>query len=173
VDGCTVIVFDADGLVRSATSGAAALLGSGELRSGASLDDAFAGAPTLRQWIALAADRARASGAGDSCVLLGDGGPAVQVCLAPIAGGDGFALVASPSEPPSVDAESVSQRAWHDIKNQLGGLKLYATFLKMRLGAQDELVRETSEKIVSGIDAIVRSIAEVRRGADKTRGEEA
>ena len=73
----------------------------------------------------------------------------------------------------AIDADRVSQRAWHDIKNQLGGLKLYATFLKMKLGKEDDLVRETSEKIVRGIDAIVETIAEVRRGDVKTKGEEA
>jgi hypothetical protein len=169
--GIEVVLFDVDGRVRSASSGAGARLGAPGLDVGTSLDDALAADPPLREWVAAAAGRAKESGAYDSCVL--PGSEPVEVAVAPIAGGDGFALVAALCEPAPVDGSAVSQQAWHDIKNQLGGLKLYATFLKMKLGKEDDLVRETSEKIVRGIDAIVQTIAEVRRGDEKTKGEEA
>ncbi len=170
---CTVVLFDAEGRVRTATSGAGALLGGAHLEPGVSVAEAFGATPELQQWVAITADRVRTTGDGDSCVV-GDGnGAKLQVCVLPTDGGDGFALAAAPSEPPALDGAEVSQRAWHDIKNQLGGLKLYATFLKMKLGKEDDLVRETSEKIVKGIDAIVVSIAELRSGGDKTKGEEA
>ena len=168
--GCDVIMFDADGRVRFASSGAGARLGLADLREGASLDDAFGGDATLRQWVGVAADRAREAGASGSCVRPGDA--PIQFCVAPIATG-GFAVVAADAEPPAVDGERISQRAWHDIKNQLGGLKLFATFLKMKVGNQDEQIREATEKIVTAIDAIVKSIAEVRRGEDTTKGEKA
>src|SRR5262245_7919902 len=124
--GCDVIMFDADGRVRFASSGAGARLGVTELREGASLDDAFAGDATLRHWVGVAADRALAAGASGSCVRPGEA--PVQYCVAPITSG-GFAVVAADAEPPAVDGDQISQRAWHDIKNQLGGLKLFATFL--------------------------------------------
>jgi hypothetical protein len=168
-NGCDVIVFDADRRVRFASSGAGARLGVAELREGASLDDAFSADEALREWAAVAADNARESGASGSCVRPGDA--PVHFCVAPIASG-GFAVVATDAELPAVDGDRVSQRAWHDIKNQLGGLKLFATFLKIKLGNQDEQIRETTEKIVGSIDAIVRAIADVRRGED-TKGEKA
>src|SRR6185369_8071164 len=100
-------------------------------------------------------------------------GDGVEVRFVRLDGDGAYALVAASAEPPSIDGANVSQQVWHDIKNQLGGLKLYATFLKMKLASDDEMVRETTTKIVSGIDAIVRSIAEVRRGPEKAKGEDA
>jgi hypothetical protein len=168
-DGCDVIVFGADRRVRLASSGAAARLGVAELREGASLDDAFSADAALREWASAAAADASERGTSGSCVR--PGAAPVRVSIAPIASG-GFALVAADADPPAVDGSQVSQQAWHDIKNQLGGLKLFATFLKIKLANQDEQIRETTEKIVGSIDAIVKSIADVRRG-EETKGEKA
>ena len=42
----------------------------------------------------------------------------------------------------------------HDLKNQLNGLKLYATFLRKRLERDDRAVeeRETLAKLIAGLD---------------------
>jgi hypothetical protein len=166
-DETKVIVVGADGRVRSATGGAGALLG-GDVRAGAAVDDVFEARPELLAWLAEASN-----GAGDRCVVDGGGGASVEVRFASLDGDGGYALVAAPAEPPPIHGSLVSQQAWHDIKNQLGGLKLYATFLKMKLASQDEMVRDTTAKIIGGIDAVVRSIAEVRRGPEQTKGEDA
>ena len=49
----------------------------------------------------------------------------------------------------------------HDLKNQLGGLKLYATFLRKRLSASDigEEERQTLEKIIQGLDRTARDLS--------------
>lgn len=170
-DETKVIVVDAAGRVASATSGADALLGVAGLRAGATLDEALAESPELRTWVAETA-AGRTNGSGDRCVV-GDGAASVEVRFAPLDADGAFALVAAPAEAAPIHGSEVSQQAWHDIKNQLGGLKLYATFLKMKLASQDETIRETTAKIVGGIDAVVRSIAEVRRPPDGTKGEDA
>jgi nitrogen fixation/metabolism regulation signal transduction histidine kinase len=169
----TVIVFDDEGRVRSATPGAGALLGPPEPRVGATLDDTLAAVPRLHEWVAVAVDRARGEGVGDSCVDLDAPSP-VEIRIAPVSGdAAGFVLVASPAEPPAPAPDGVTQRAWHDIKNQLGGLKLYATFLRMKLGGQDEQIRETAGKIVAGVDAVVVAIADARREGAVSKGETA
>ena len=50
----------------------------------------------------------------------------------------------------------------HDFKNQLGGLKLYATFLKTRL-AHDAESAEIVEKIVQGLDGMAENATLVSR----------
>jgi hypothetical protein len=56
----------------------------------------------------------------------------------------------------------VTRQQWHDIKNHLGGLKLYATFLKRKLPAGDD--QQTVEKMLSGIDGLIDHLAKIRRG---------
>lgn len=56
----------------------------------------------------------------------------------------------------------VTRQQWHDIKNHLGGLKLYATFLKRKLGAGDD--QQIVEKMLHGIDVLIEHLAKIRRG---------
>ena len=48
----------------------------------------------------------------------------------------------------------------HDLKNQLNGLKLYATFLRKRLERDDRAIeeRETLEKLIAGLDRSARDM---------------
>ena len=48
----------------------------------------------------------------------------------------------------------------HDLKNQLNGLKLYATFLRKRLERDDRAVeeRETLAKLIAGLDRSARDM---------------
>src|SRR4051812_8908317 len=124
-DETKVIVFDAGGRVASATSGADALLGEAGIRPGATVDEAFATRPELRAWVAEVSAAEREDRAGSACVV-GEASTMVDVRFAPLDADGAFALVASPAEPPSIHGSEVSQQEWHDIKNQLGGLKLYA-----------------------------------------------
>src|SRR3979409_1251898 len=52
------------------------------------------------------------------------------------------------------DLGRATLRIVHDLKNQLNGLKLYATFLRKRLEREDRPVeeRETLIKLIAGID---------------------
>jgi hypothetical protein len=163
-----VIIFDREGRVRSASGGAGALLG-GVPAVGASAGEAFAASPELGAWLGIVGERS-GTGDDDACVISAGLPAPVEVRFAPL-GADGFAVVATGVEAPAVDPGSVSQRTWHDIKNQLGGIKLYATFLKKRLGEAEPLVKETAEKVVAAVDAVVHSIGEARRGEGISKGE--
>ena len=167
----SVIICDATGRVLSASGGRGE--SPGAAASVRTVSEALAERPKLREWVDVALDRVREDGAGDSCVVIEDDGVALDVCIVPLDGesGTAFAVVASRADVVAVNPDQVSQKAWHDIKNQLGGLKLYATFLRKRFGGVDALAQETVGKIVSGIDAVVDAIAAARRGEDQSKGD--
>jgi nitrogen-specific signal transduction histidine kinase len=56
----------------------------------------------------------------------------------------------------------VTRQQWHDIKNQLGGLKLYATFLNRKLPPSED--RQTVERMLNGINVLIEHLAKIRRG---------
>ena len=53
----------------------------------------------------------------------------------------------------------------HDLKNQLNGLKLYATFLRKRLGREERSSeeRETVMKLIAGLDRAARDVTALVR----------
>src|SRR3954465_4694469 len=55
----------------------------------------------------------------------------------------------------------------HDLKNQLNGLKLYATFLRKRLERDDKAAeeRQTLEKLIAGLDNAAREMTVLTRYA--------
>src|SRR5712692_2215738 len=55
----------------------------------------------------------------------------------------------------------------HDLKNQLNGLKLYATFLRKRLELDDRAAeeRETLAKLIAGLDRAARDMTALVRYA--------
>ena len=55
----------------------------------------------------------------------------------------------------------------HDLKNQLNGLKLYATFLRKRLEREDQPVeeRETLGKLIGGLDRAAKDLTALVRYA--------
>lgn len=63
------------------------------------------------------------------------------------------------------DLGRASLRIVHDLKNQLNGLKLYATFLKRRIEKSDrpEDERETVEKLMNGLDRAAEDLATIVR----------
>lgn len=75
----------------------------------------------------------------------------------------GFAVHITEDEPgPSEGAAIVTREQWHEIKNQLGGLKLYATFLGKKLPEGDD--RKTVEKLLKGVNGLIDELARIRRG---------
>jgi len=56
----------------------------------------------------------------------------------------------------------VTRQEWHDVKNHLGGLKLYATFLKRKLALGED--QQIVEKMLKGIDVLIEHLAKIRRG---------
>ena len=83
----------------------------------------------------------------------------------------GFALTLAPAgSAPAVGAleegdSVVYRKQWHEIKNYIGALKLYATFLTRKLPEGDE--RQTIEKMLTGINSLIDYLAKIRRGESK------
>ena len=183
-----ILVCGRDGRIRSASPEVGALLGGEPPQPGALLAEGLAAAPGLAKWIEGALER---SGPGRMfqtgvvaeearlplrvyVTLLPDGAlpdRALPDRVSPDGGSEPAAAVALQRVSGSVEVSpsSVARQTWHDIQNQLGGLKLYATFLKKKLGAADDQVRETADKIVAGIDAVSQTIASARRGEEGTK----
>ncbi len=65
------------------------------------------------------------------------------------------------------DLGRATLRIVHDIKNQLNGLKLYATFLQKRLEQKNrsEEERETATKIIAGLDRAAKDMSALVRYA--------
>ena len=63
------------------------------------------------------------------------------------------------------DLGRATRQIVHDLKNQLNGLKLYATFLRKRLEREDRLVeeRETLAKLIAGLDRAARDMTALVR----------
>jgi nitrogen-specific signal transduction histidine kinase len=61
------------------------------------------------------------------------------------------------------DGDSVVERKqWHEIKNHVGALKLYATFLKRKMPEGDE--RQIVEKIFNAVNDLIGYLDRIRRG---------
>ena len=65
------------------------------------------------------------------------------------------------------DLGRATLRIVHDLKNQLNGLKLYATYLRKRLDRDENASteRETVEKLVAGLDHAAKEMAALVRYA--------
>lgn len=79
-----------------------------------------------------------------------------------------LALQFCPSEAPLEvqklgDGDSiVTRKEWHEIKNHIGALRLYATFLKRRMPEGDD--RQIVEKVLQGVNVLIGYLDRVRRG---------
>lgn len=51
---------------------------------------------------------------------------------------------------------------WHEIKNQVGAMKLYATYLIRKMPESED--RQTIEKMLNGINGLIDYLAKIRRG---------
>src|SRR5262249_43555759 len=77
-----------------------------------------------------------------------------------------YAVLISPSEDSIPEGASlITRQQWHDIKNHLGGLKLYATFLKKKIAdGEDQAI---VEKLLNGINGLIDHLAQIRGGDAK------
>jgi len=75
-------------------------------------------------------------------------------------------LVASRLTPPNALNTERVRRIQHDIKNQLGGLKLYTNFLKKRLADDSELI-EIIDKMNNIVGAITQQVNQIRQEEGK------
>jgi len=78
-----------------------------------------------------------------------------------------FAPAKQPDAKALEDLGRATLRIVHDLKNQLNGLKLYATYLRKRLDRDENATteRETVEKLVAGLDHAAKEMAALVRYA--------
>jgi hypothetical protein len=80
----------------------------------------------------------------------------------------GFALQLCPNAPPRTSLAPgagdsiITRKQWHEVKNHIGALRLYATFLKRKMPDGDE--RVIVEKMLSGVNALIGYLDKIRRG---------
>jgi signal transduction histidine kinase len=75
------------------------------------------------------------------------------------------ALAQTPENHALEDLGRATLQIVHDLKNQLNGLKLYATFLRKRLEGEDRATeeRETLVKLIAGLDRAARDMTALVR----------
>lgn len=166
-----LLVCDASGKVQAITSGAGI-----EVASGTNAADMLGADSAVNRWflerIQEAAELADYSAEAD--LDLEDGDRHVFVRLDSLRGENElfrYALQLCPDqtartvrELPAIDEGDsvVSRKQWHEIKNHVGALRLYATFLKRRMPEGDE--REIVEKMLQGINSLIAYLDRIRRG---------
>lgn len=90
--------------------------------------------------------------------------------VVPLEGGEPGRMLVIISQTPlqakgQLTAEQLS-RIRHDIKNQLGGLKLYTNFLKKRLAGEEEVLA-IIEKMDSIVASITQQVSQIRHGEEQ------
>jgi nitrogen-specific signal transduction histidine kinase len=168
-----LLVCDAAGKVQAVTS-----KGSGDTFRGVNLGDRdfaeiFGRSSSINSWFTECVQQARQQDeyAAEATLDLGNGSGRVFVTLESLRCGNelyGFALQLCPNAPPRTslardDGDSIiTRKQWHEIKNHIGALRLYATFLKRKMPDGDE--REIVEKMLSGVNALIGYLDKIRRG---------
>jgi len=125
---------------------------------------------SLARWVKSQIDQAQTRQTYASQTVLEDVGRRFVVTFETLrfSGGDldRYAVVVWPSASSIPEGSSlVSRQQWHDIKNHLGGLKLYATFLKRKMGETED--RAVVEKLLNGINGLIDHLAQIRGGDPK------
>jgi hypothetical protein len=136
----------------------------GEWRSKRYLD-VFGPSSDLTRWITDQMQQARFPEYCGARSDISHNGNAVQVRLEALRGSDGlfgYALHLTQGPEISEEATPVDRQQWHDIKNHLGSLKLYATFLKKKI--PDGETQQIVEKLLNGINSLIEELARIRRG---------
>jgi hypothetical protein len=166
-----LLVCDVTGKVQAVTSRAASDTLTGVSIVGRDFAQIFGLDSTINRWFTERIQEARGQYQYSAETSLENGHGKVFVRLESLTrDGEpyGFALQLRPlvqPETPStlVNGDSIiSRRQWHEIKNHVGALKLYATFLKRKMSEGDE--RSIVEKIFNGVNALIGYLERIQRG---------
>lgn len=171
ISRAALVVCDAAGKVQAITSKEA----SDTFPRGSSVEADFAKAfglgSTINSWFMERIREARAQDEYSAEASLENGNGQVFIRLENLRRDGqlyGFALqfipVAVPGPPDAINEGNsiITRRQWHEIKNHVGALKLYATFLKRKMQDGDE--RQIVEKIFNGVSALIGYLDRIRRG---------
>jgi len=150
-------------------TGEAALSAPGERSKTERYSGAPDGEPDYKNWLSQQINQARKLEAYTAQTSLEHPGGRVSISFKTLSspGHDNrYAVLISPSEDSIPEGASlITRQQWHDIKNHLGGLKLYATFLKKKIpDSEDQAI---VEKLLNGINGLIDHLAQIRGGESK------
>ncbi|HSE98993.1 MAG TPA: hypothetical protein VLD57_12065 [Blastocatellia bacterium] len=160
-----LIICDADGMIRAVSSGADGDSGRKHFT------ELFGVGSDITRWLIERVDEARSSSSSQAEKSFEHEGKKLSVTLESLRNGDAFYGVAiqvnkeirgEQRQQISEGDAVVTRQQWHDIKNHLGGLKLYATFLNRKLPPSEE--RQTVERMLNGLNVLIEHLAKIRRG---------
>jgi nitrogen-specific signal transduction histidine kinase len=173
-----LLVCDAAGKVQAMTSRAGVEVVPGTNSGENDLAKFFGGNSTVKSWFLERIQEARelADYSAEANLDLEDGERHVFVRLDRLKCENElyrFALQLCPDQPaPSPDKleqdkleegdSIVTRKQWHEIKNHIGALRLYATFLKKRMPEGEE--RQIVEKVLQGVNSLIGYLNRIRRG---------
>ena len=174
VDAMTMLICDAAGRIQAITSSASREIIDCSPSKHEHFAEVFGDGSEVTEWLTYHMNEARRQGDYYVESHLENGSAPLFVRLESLKCDEelfGFALTLSPD-----DAEGSSdllqegdaviyRRQWHEIKNHIGALKLYATFLTKKMPEGDE--RQTVEKMLNGINGLIDYLAKIRRGEPK------
>jgi hypothetical protein len=166
----TLLVCDAAGRVQAVSSGAAApTIGADAVQK--HYAEVFGRDSNITKWLTDQLEAARKHGDYLAESNIQNGDAPLSVRLESLKTGDelyGFAVYLNPEclKAPCLTLQEgdtvVTRQEWHDVKNHLGGLKLYATFLRRKLVLEED--QRIVEKMLQGIDVLIEHLAKIRRG---------
>ena len=171
VDGVTLVICDAAGRIQAITSSASKDVISCSPVKHKHFAEVFRQDSEITNWLTYHMNEARRQGDYYTESQLENGNDPVLIKLESLKCDEefyGFALTISPlvarnSRNQYEEGDAVIYRKqWHEIKNHIGALKLYATFLTKKLPEGDE--RQAVEKMLSGINTLIEYLARIRRG---------
>jgi hypothetical protein len=171
VDGETLVICDAAGRVQAVTSSASSDVIPCSPVKHKHFAEVFGQDSEITRWLTYHMNEARRQGDYYNESQLENGNSPLGIKLESLKCDEefyGFALTISPlvarnngSNYEEGDAV-IYRKQWHEIKNHIGALKLYATFLTKKLPEGDE--RQAVEKMLSGINTLIEYLARIRRG---------
>ena len=171
VDGITTVICDAAGRVEAVTSNSSKNVISCSPVKHKHFAEVFGRDSEITNWLTHHMSQARRQGDYYHESQLESGSNPMLIKLESLKCDEefyGFVLTLSPfvaggSSNIYEEGDAVVYRKqWHEIKNHIGALKLYATFLTKKLPEGDEL--HAVEKMLNGINTLIEYLARIRRG---------
>jgi nitrogen-specific signal transduction histidine kinase len=171
VDGVTLVICDAAGRVQAVTSNASKDVISCSPIKHKHFAEVFGQDSEITRWLTYHMNEARRQGEYYNESQLENGSNPSIIKLESLKCDEefyGFVLTISPlvardnGDNHEEGDAVIYRKQWHEIKNHIGALKLYATFLTKKLPEGDE--RQAVEKMLSGINTLIEYLARIRRG---------
>ena len=171
LDEITLIVCDAGGRIQAVTSGASSDYLDCSSTSQKHFAEVFGRDSVITHWLSEHLSEARKRRDYYAETSLENGSNSLMIKLESLKCDEelyGFAIQMMPGASSIKTCKLdegdavIYRKQWHEIKNHIGALKLYATFLTRKMQEGDE--RQTVEKMLNGINVLIEYLAKIRRG---------